>query len=163
MIPIPNVRSNFKKGLDEFRDHHKNKWNLGFHFLCGLIYTSIFLFLIGGMTGSIWPILIYGIVLLLLLPSWEYLMVNMAIIVLLLFMNWLLMKIKINYAKLSMASAFPIILLISIVLFYMAPELSHIATGEKTVLNWEGLSTSFIWRGIENFLFLFPYTVYSIV
>lgn len=163
MIPIPNVRSNFKKGLDEFRDHHKNKWNLGFHFLCGLIYTSIFLFLIGGMTGSIWPILIYGIVLLLLLPSWEYLMVNMAIIVLLLFMTWLLMKIKMKYATVVFGSAFPIILLIAIIMFYMAPELSHMMTKEKTILTWEELSIAMLWKGIENFLFLFPYTVYSIV
>jgi len=156
---IPNVRTNFKKSLEDFRDHHKNKWNLGFHFLCGLIYTSIFLFLLGGMTGAVWPILLYALLLIALVPSWEYLMAIVLIIVLLLFMNWLLMKIKM---KMKITTYFPIILMMVIVLFYMAPELSHMMTKEKTVLTWEGLSIVMLWKGIENFLFLFPYTVYSL-
>lgn len=139
-----SVSVSVSEGLKDFQKHHKNKWNLRFHVLCGIIYTSL---LLSAFYGS-WSIPIYILLLIGIFP--RYLIENIGIGAILFIMHFIWISLGLSTLTKCLFA----------VLFYMAPELSHIGTGEATVLS----VTKYINNPVlilENIVLLLPYSVYS--
>lgn len=131
-----------EKSLKEFKKHHNNNANLFFHIFCGVIYTSLFLNIIGK------PFLVaYIASLFCLFP--KFLTENILIGFILVFANRL-----IDILQLTMFQK-----IVFVIITYMAPELSHWICNETTVLNIYDITFFSI---LENFLFILPWSVYRI-
>jgi hypothetical protein len=127
--------------IRSFKKHHTNTFNLSFHVLCGIVYTSMCVHLIG-----VWSLIPYFLSLCYVFP--EYMYVNICITTVLYVLNELYNKMKLSVPlKLGI-----------VICFYMAPELSHWITGETTVLQLNNVSISSV---IENFVFLLPLSILS--
>lgn len=132
------------ESLYEFQKHHKNKANLAFHVLCGVAYTCMVFHAIGPL--FIPPYVLY---LCFMFPKYSVLHILIGIV---LYVVQQVMFLHLNmsiYTKLAF-----------IAFFYMAPELSHWATHEKTVLNVNDLSLKTV---VENFLLLLPMSILSFI
>lgn len=141
-IPIVAMGS-LDGSLSEFREHHRNRANLVFHILCGFIYIGCFLSIFYGFIS----IPVYTILLVILFP--QYLVINIMI-------GIGLFGVHIALAALRIRSWFYKALIAAV--FYMAPEISHVATKERTVLAYDSLTIGSI---LENFFLLLPYSMYS--
>lgn len=130
------------QGLDDFRTHHKNKANIVFHILCGMIYTSMLLYLLGP-----WTIFVYIGILSIMFPRYT------PMFVVVLFILYSLSQVY-NELKPSLYT-----ITFTALLFYMAPELSHYAVNEKTVLNGQNIGPVTI---IENVFMLLPYSIIAL-
>lgn len=130
-----------EQSLEDFKKHHKNPFNIFFHIVCGMIYISIFLYLLGRNF-----IILYILVLIVLFPSFlpEVFFIGLILV----FLHNIL-------CLLSWPTWFNVML---ILITYFAPELSHWATHEPTVLKPQEMTVLSIF---ENFFFLLPFSVFS--
>lgn len=131
-----------EQSLRDFKNHHKNPLNILFHIVCGIIYTSIFLHLLGRKF-----IILYILALVILFPHFLPEVV---------FIGFLLFFLNNILCLLSWSTKVNIVLILTA---YFAPELSHWATHEPTVLKPHEMTCFSIF---ENFFLLLPFSVFSI-
>lgn len=132
---------NLIQELDEFKKYHKNKFNIYFHIICGLIYMTLLIGLNKKYSNIL--LLIYSLLLLTILN------INKVLIIIL-FMYISLLQIK----KLSFNNKITLI-----IIFYLLPELSHHITNEPTVLNIENLNPISL---VINIFYLLPFSILSL-
>lgn len=128
-----------KRKID-FQDHHKNRLNILFHILCGLLYLSFLFSLLPS-----WTLWIYSGIVLYYFP---HLSALFGLIV-------LFISIPIvNQLRLSTFTR-----LVLLVVIYFLPEVSHFLTRESTVLQLDSLT---LYDCIDNFFFLYPQSLLSL-
>jgi hypothetical protein len=132
------------KELQEFKSHHRNKFNILFHVFCGFIYTALFFHLLGGW----YSILLYTIVVILMYPKLTGLFIVMFAILILL--DGVFENTKLQTRE----------KIIMLVVFYMLPEISHWITHEKTVLTIGSID---LFSLVKNFFLLLPYSLMSLL
>jgi hypothetical protein len=132
--------------LADFRKHHQNPYNIAFHVICGLVYTSLLFSIVGGLMA--WALLaLYVGTLVILFPT--CFLVTTA-------MGGMLGTLLVAEGLLGLPALLKIMLA---GIFYMAPELSHMWTGERTVLRRDTLTLAL---ALENVLLLLPYSMYVV-
>lgn len=127
-----------------FNKSHQNKTNILFHLFCGAIYTSALLLLIP--FNSISLAIIYVIITALCLGIGTAIFSGI-----LLFVGIkILLRLKLNVS----------LLFITMVSFYLLPELSHYLTGEKPLLKLENIEISDI---LINIFTLLPFSIKTLL
>ena len=132
--------------LTEFKKHHKNQKNIWFHILCGFVFMSALFLLLGNYIEQGYLYFIIGYILLLSVFIQSITTIVVIFIGCLIITTYMKMFDKRYWIYIA-------------VIFYFLPELSHILTGEKTVLQ---LSTMNLQKVITNILFLLPFSILSL-
>ncbi len=123
--------------LDDFRAHHCKPANLVFHVVCGFVYTTLVLQIIGPLST-----MAYTLALCTAYPAYTP--------------SFVVMGVIINSMH-SVFSAFPVHLKLKIAIAaYLAPELSHWMTGERTVLQADQLTVPSV---LTNMAVLLPFSI----
>lgn len=136
------MNNSIKKELDEFKQFHKNKYNVIFHILCGFLFMS-FLFLIFGEYKNV--ALFSYLTLLLLTLGVNYLKLILIIGMILFIMINYILDINLNN-------------LVLFLFFYFLPDLSHYFTKEKTVMNINNIT---LFSAFVNVFYLLPFSLLS--
>ena len=132
---------NLIQELEEFKKYHKNKFNIYFHIICGLIYMTLLIGLNKKFSNIL--LLIYSLLLLIFLD------INKVLIIIL-FMYISLLQVK----NLSFNNKITLI-----IIFYLLPEVSHYITDEPTVLKIENLNPISLFI---NIFYLLPFGILSL-
>lgn len=135
--------SYYKQNELKFSKAHKNTFNVLFHILCGMVYMSCFFKLFGKY--EFYALMCYAV---LLFISGA----NIGITILAALS--ILLTTYLCSTQLSKSH-----LLMIIVVAYIFPEFSHLATGEQTVLTTQNFSILSI---VVNFFGLLPFSIYSL-
>ena len=125
----------------EFKQYHKNQFNISFHILCGIIYMSAFFLLFRQYKNIL--LLLYSI---LLFTSKIPIHIILTIYITIFFI--------INYSPLTHLSYK--YLIFTFFIFYFAPDLSHYITKEKTVLNIHNIT---LLKIFFNIFYLLPFSI----
>jgi uncharacterized membrane protein YGL010W len=130
--------------LQEFKQYHKNRYNIYFHILCGFICMATFCLLFKQYSNLV--LIIYG---LLLLFTIDNIILTGGIIILLM-------------AIITIGSSYNLSLLqlgILFLVFYFLPDLSHYLTNEPTVLT---IYTITPFTLFTNIFYLLPFSILSL-
>ena len=128
--------------LETFRRSHQHAFNLLFHILCGVVYMTCVMMLFGKYKFYV----LLGYALMLMVSG-----VGIGVSATAALFIWLAIHLNIRL------DTYPLIAIIFIT--YFLPELSHILTGEQTVLTNQNISIPTI---ILNFFGLLPFSIYSL-
>jgi hypothetical protein len=134
------INTYIDKEFEEFRQYHKNIYNIIFHILCGIFYITAF-FLLFGKYKYIF-LIIYSFILLITIQNITTMLKIFTIIYIILLITD---KNIFNFKY----------LITIIIIFYFLPELSHYITNENTILNINNITPINI---LFNFFYLLPFS-----
>lgn len=131
------------KEFNDFEKHHKNLYNIEFHVFCGIVYMT---FLILSLKEYKYELFVIYSALIYRTFETPFLTYPVLLIMIEYFS-------RVNDYTKSLNSLYCFIIFF---VFYFGPELSHILTNEKTVLNMNNITpfTAFV-----NVFYLLPFSM----
>jgi len=127
-----------KDEFEEFKQYHKNIYNIFFHIFCGVIFMAAFFLLFG--KNSFFTLFLYTILMIITLND-IYLSAIICTVVFIL-MNVIL--VPRSY------------LLAIFIGFYLLPDLSHFLTAEPAMLNINNIT---FLNAMTNIFYLLPFSI----
>ena len=131
---------NLKQSIQDFRETHRNSFNLVTHILSGFLYMTLFLLMFGK-----YAYVAYTGIVFLLLPKYT-------LAILLMFVG-LFFFTNIIQQTLRLTTTTSILV---ILVFYFGLDLSHWLTNEPTALTIQNITIPAV---LENFFLLLPYSI----
>jgi hypothetical protein len=136
-----NIKKYINDELLEFKNHHKNKYNVIIHIISGIIYMSCLSILLFKNKF----LLFY---LLLLIFTFNNIFISLLTIFTIYCCNIITLNLTNNNYVITM---------ILLLFCFIVPEISHIITNESTQLNFQNLTSL---KLITNILYFLPFSLY---